>query len=169
MATQTDFEPHVGTERNATERIGAERAEDGRPVSDRPEPDPSDRGSDASITRLLSGIAEDAQALLQQQLTLFQVELKNDLRRTRNAAIPLMAGVLVCGLAVIFICAMLALLLDEALVLPRWGGFAGVGGTLLVVGVAMVLWGKSRFDAFNPLPDQTVEGIKETIQWKTKK
>lgn len=164
MATQTEFEPRVGTD-----HVGAERAEDGRPVSDRPDQDPSDRGSNESITRLLTGIAEDAQALLQQQLTLFQVELKNDLRRTRDAAIPLMAGVLVCGLAAIFICAMLALLLDEALVLPWWAGFAGVGGVLLVVGVLMILWGKARFDAFNPLPDQTVAGIKETIQWKTKK
>jgi len=164
MATQTEFEPRVGAE-----RVGAERAEDGRPVSDRPEPEKSDHGNDPSLTRLITGIAEDAQALLQQQLTLFQVELKNDLRRTRNAAIPLMVGVLVCGLAAVFLCAMLALLLDEALVLPWWVGFAGVGGTLLVVGVLLVLWGKTRFDAFNPLPDQTVEGIKETIQWKTKK
>lgn len=157
MAIQTETEPVLRTD----------RAQDGR--QDRPETNQADRAGNESVTRLLSGIAEDAQTLLKQQLTLFQVELKNDLRRTRNAAIPLMVGVLVCGLAAVFLCAMLALLLDEALVLPWWAGFAGVGGFLLVVGTLMVLWGKTRFDAFNPLPEQTVEGIKENIQWTTKK
>jgi len=121
MAIHTEAEPRVGSERADQDRIQPERSERG--AAETPE-----RGNDESITRLLTGIAEDAQALLQQQLTLFQVELKNDLRRTRNAAIPLMAGILVCGLAVVFLCAMLALLLDEVLVLPWWGGFAGVGG-----------------------------------------
>jgi len=151
MAIQTEAAARVGSERADQDRAGQAGA------------------NGESVTRLLSGIVEDAQALMQQQLTLFQVELKNDLRRTRNAAIPLMVGVLVCGLAVIILCAMLALLVDEVLVLPWWAGFAGVGGVLLAVGVALVFWGKTRFDAFNPLPDQTVEGIKENLQWKTKK
>jgi len=158
MAIQTEFEP----------RVSSERAQDGRPDQIRPETKQGDSGNE-SVTRLLTGIAEDAQTLMRQQLTLFQVELRNDLRKTRNAAIPLMVGILVCGLAAVFLCAMLALLLDEALVLPWWVGFAGVGGFLLVVGGILVLWGKTRFDAFSPLPEQTVEGIKENIQWKTKK
>jgi len=124
--------------------------------------------SDGSLARLATGIVEDAQALLKQQLTLFQVELKNDLRRTRNAAIPLLIGVAVCGLAALCLCVMLALLLATALVLPWWAGFAIVGGALALIGGAMVVVGKTKFDAFNPLPDKTVEGIKENIQWKTK-
>jgi len=158
MAIQTEADP----------RSGSDRAEDNRAEHQRTDQPRPDRNGE-SVTRLLSGIVEDAQALIQQQLTLFQVELKNDLRRTRNAAIPLMVGVLVCGLAAIMLCAMVALLLDQVLVLPWWAGFAGVGGVLMVVGGLMVFWGKTRFDAFNPLPDQTVEGIKENIQWKTNK
>ena len=38
---------------------------------------------------LISGIIQDAQTLLRQQLTLFQTEVKQDLRRTRDAVIPL--------------------------------------------------------------------------------
>jgi hypothetical protein len=123
----------------------------------------------SSVSSLATGIVEDAQVLLRQQLTLFQVELKNDLRRTRDAAIPLIAGVLVCFLGILCLCAMLALLLATWLELPWWSGFAIVGGVVAVMGAALLFWGKSKFDAFTPLPVQTVEGIKENIQWKTKK
>jgi hypothetical protein len=41
----------------------------------------------------------------------------------------------------------------------------------LVTGAAAVMfifWGKARFTAANPLPDKSLEGLKETLQWKTK-
>jgi hypothetical protein len=53
--------------------------------------------------------------------------------------------------------------------IPIWGGFGIVGGLVLLAGIGLLLYGKSRFDAFNPLPDQAVEALKETVQWKTKK
>jgi uncharacterized membrane protein YqjE len=122
----------------------------------------------APMTTLVGEIMHDAQELMRQQFTLFQVELKNDLRRTRNAAIPLSVGLVVSLLAVVLLCAMLALLISEQLTLPFWAGFAIVGGVLLIVGGGLTWWGKTKFDAFNPLPDQSLEGLKETIQWKTK-
>ena len=49
--------------------------------------------SSPGLTPLISGIISDAQQLVRQQLTLFQSEVKHDLRRTRDAAIPLGVGV----------------------------------------------------------------------------
>jgi len=117
---------------------------------------------------LVNGIIHDAQDLIRQQLTLFQVEIKKDLHRTRDAAIPLAIGAVVCLLAGMVLSIMLAHLLHEVFHLPLWGGFAVVGGVLALGGGALVLWGKNRFESFNPLPDQAVEGLKENIQWKTK-
>jgi hypothetical protein len=121
------------------------------------------------ITPLISGIIQDAQTLLKQQLTLFQTEVKQDLRRTRDAAIPLAAGVAVAFVAVILLCFTLV----YALVwiwpqLPLVAAYGIVTLTVGLIGGVLLFMGKSKFDSFSPLPDKTVEGLKENIQWKTK-
>lgn len=125
--------------------------------------------STATLTPLVAGIISDAQALIRQQLSLFQTEMKNDLRRTKEATIPLLIGVVVCFLA--------GLILSMALgylILYLWPAcatfvaFGIVGIALGIIGAALLFTGKAKFDAFNPLPEKAVEGLKENIQWKTK-
>jgi len=130
---------------------------------------PEQTTAPASITPLITGIVSDAQALIKQQLTLFQTEMKNDLRRTKNATIPLGIGAVVCLVAAIVLSNALALLVVYFWpACPYFAAFGIVGIVLGIVGGALLLTGKTKFDAFNPLPDQTVEGLKENIQWKTK-
>jgi len=121
------------------------------------------------IAELVGGIVQDARDLLAQQLKLFQVEVKSDLRQTKEASIPLAIGAMIALLGV----GILALGAGYLLCwtwpeLPLWAGLAIVGGGLLLIGGALALWGKCKFDAFNPLPDETLEGMKENIQWKTR-
>jgi hypothetical protein len=125
--------------------------------------------SSPTITPLISGIVNDAQALVHQQLTLFQTELRNDLRRTKGASIPLAVGGIVCLLAGIILCMALAdLIVFIWPQLPLFGAFGIVGLALANLGGILVYIGKHKFDAFTPLPEKSVEGLKETIQWKTK-
>jgi len=123
-----------------------------------------------SLTGLVSGIIHDGQELIREQLQLFQVELKNDLKRTGHASVTLIIGGILAGMGVLLLFTMVALLLHAfwPASISLWGSFGIVSGVLLVVGVAFLLYGKSQFDAFNPLPDKSVEGLKETVQWKTK-
>lgn len=121
------------------------------------------------MANLVSGIINDAQELIRQQLTLFQVELKSDLRRTKEATIPLIVGMVVSLIGAILLSIMAAEFLHWNWPnLPLWGGYAIVGGIIFVLGVVLVVWGKLKFDAFNPLPDKSVEALKENVQWKTK-
>jgi len=108
--------------------------------------------------------------LIREQLHLFQVELKNDLKRTSNASISLIVGGVLAGMGGFLLFVMVALLLHWAwpASVSLWGAFGIVSGVLLVAGGACLLYGKTQFDAFNPLPDKSVEGLKETVQWKTK-
>jgi uncharacterized membrane protein YqjE len=125
----------------------------------------------ASVTSIVSGIVHDAQELVRQQLKLFQVEIRNDTRRTIAATIPMVIGGLLALVALIILAVMAAHLISWAWPehVPLWGGYAIVGGTLAMLGIALVLWGKAQFSKFSPLPDQTMEGLKENLQWKTKK
>lgn len=125
--------------------------------------------SQASLSSLVSGIVQDAQDLMRQQLTLFQVELRKDWRQTTAALIPMVSGVLVALAGLIALAAAGAILLDTIWPqLTLWGSFAVIGGGLLVIGAALICWGKSRFDSNGPLPHESLEGLKENIQWKTK-
>jgi len=123
-----------------------------------------------SVTELVGGIVQDAQTLARQQLTLFQVEIKNDVRRTLNAVIPLICGLMVVFIGVIVGAFAVAHLLPAIWPsLPLWGALAIVGGGLLVIGLAATLIGRYLFSTFNPPPTETVQGLKENLQWKTKK
>jgi len=123
-----------------------------------------------AVTTLVSGIIDDARQLFVQQMTLFQVELKHDFRRTMAVCIPMIAGVLVCFVATIILAVAVSFLLcwiwPE---LPLWGGFGIIGGILALGGVGLIYWGKEKFDTSTLLPKESVEGLKENIQWKTKK
>jgi hypothetical protein len=121
------------------------------------------------ISSLVSGIINDGQELIKQQLSLFQAELKNDLRQTRDASIPLLIGGIVAGIGAFFLFVTVALWIPwQWPNVPMWVGFAIVTGIFLVAGAILLIMGKSRFDAFNPLPDKTLEGLQENVQWKTK-
>ena len=94
------------------------------------------------------------------------------MRRTLAATVPIIVGGVVCLLAGILLSVMLAHLLNylwPETIPPLWGGYAIVGGMLAALGGGLVFWGKAQFTKFNPLPDQTVEGLKENIQWQTKR
>jgi len=114
------------------------------------------------VTKLLAGIINDAQELIRQQLQMFLVEFKNDMRRTKEASLPLAIGAGMCHLAGFILAIMFALLLNAQWpdVISLWGGFGIVGGAVLLVGIALVLWGKTKFESFNPLPDRSVEALK---------
>jgi len=123
----------------------------------------------ASVAGLVSGIVQDFRQLVAQQLTLFQVEIKNDLRRTVYALIPMLACV------PLFVVAMFTLAIAAAEFLTwlfpglaSWGAYAIVGGSITLIGLILVFVAKHMLTSFNPLPDQSIEGLKENIQWKTK-
>jgi hypothetical protein len=121
------------------------------------------------LTNLVTGILDDAQKLIGQQLALFQHELKEDLYKTKQAAFPLVLGLGIVLVGVVLFGVMLAHLLSSIWQLPLWAGYAIAGGVLVILGGGLIYWGKKQFDAFNPLPDKTFDALKENVQWITQK
>lgn len=125
--------------------------------------------SSLGLTPLISGIVEDAQTLITQQLTLFQTEMKDYLKRSKAAAIPYCAGLAVCLLAGFFVFTAVAEFLTfQWPNLPKFAAFGIVGAGVGIVGGALVLAGKIQFDAIDDIPEKSVNALKENIQWKTK-
>jgi hypothetical protein len=120
-----------------------------------------------SVTGLVSGIISDAQELLKQQVALVRAELKADFRRTVQAATLLAIGALVLVPAAFLLCNMFVFMLHELAGLSVWAGYGIVGGVFAVLGAVLIAVGIQRFRSFNPLPDQSVEAIKENVRWMT--
>lgn len=126
--------------------------------------EPIDR-ADPSITALVTGIINDGQELMRQQLALFKSELRHDLTRAQEAGTILAIGGATMALGGVVLALMLAHLLNWALETPTWAGFGLVGGALTVLGLVLFMLGRNKLAALNPLPDETVRAVKESVQW----
>jgi Putative Actinobacterial Holin-X, holin superfamily III len=123
---------------------------------------------DVSLTELVSGILDDSQRLLKQQLDLLRAEIRADLKKTREGISFLSAGVGVCALAVILLAlASVHLLAWLAPGLPLWACYAISGGVLAAAGAGLVVAGIHIFGSFNPLPEQSVQALEENVKCLT--
>lgn len=120
-----------------------------------------------NLSELVTGIMKDAEDLFRQQIKLVRTEVKEDLRKSKEAAIPLTLGIWIALVGSILLSVTLALGL-VALNVPEWAAFGIVGGALFLAGGGLMLVGKMKFDSFNPLPDKSAEALMENLEWKTK-
>lgn len=120
----------------------------------------------ASLTGLVTGIVEDAQELLQQQLALFRSELKQDLNRSKEMASSFVVGGVLALVAAGLLTTMLVYLVQ---ILTGWHlvyCYALVGGIVAAVAGAFIWNAVRKLERFKPL-DQTAEAISENLEWKT--
>lgn len=123
--------------------------------------------SGPTMTALVSGIIADAQALMRQELKLAKVEIKQELVKTRDAAISFGAGAGALVWATVLLTLMVVFLINWATngAIPLWGCFGIVGGVMLAIGVTLLFIGKSRVESINLVPPQTAETLQENVQW----
>jgi len=122
---------------------------------------------DTSMTSLVSGIITDAQDLIKQQLDLVRHEIREDVRKAKEAAASLALGFGLAAVGGLFVCTMLALLLQKA-GLEQWACFGIVGGVMLVVGLVLTYLAKKEAETINPLGGEAAKALEENVQWITK-
>jgi len=116
----------------------------------------------------VSGIVDDAQRLMVQHAELLKADIRKDIRDAKEAGYSLGLGGVLLGGGGLMLVFMFALLLWEKAGLPLWGSFGIVGGVLAIVGGIFFFRGQQQLDKINPLPENSVEAVKEDLQWKTK-
>jgi len=127
-------------------------------------------GAESTVTSLLSGIVNDAQELIKQQLMLFRHELKDDVNRAREALPSLGLGVMLMVAATIFLGLTIAHLITWAAGeanLPLWGSYLIVTALFGVVGLALLYFAKKNLESL-PMSHQAAEATKENVEWLTK-
>jgi len=119
-----------------------------------------------TVTQLVGGIMHDAQDLMRQQMALFRAEMQEDLRKTKEVAIFLACGFFLAQIGLSVLCFMFVYLLHSLQpAMPLWGCFGIVGGLLALLGAASLFAARNQANAINFVPQQTVETMKENVQW----
>jgi len=130
---------------------------------------PAQRANEPSLSGLVGGIIDDAQRLIEQQITLLKHDVRKDIQHAKNTAVLLGAGVGVLAAAGLLLLFMLVHLLEWLTRpdLPLWACYAIVGGALALVGGIVLYLGKKKLDALNVVPEESAEALKENLQWQT--
>jgi hypothetical protein len=118
-----------------------------------------------SMASLLGGIVNDIQTLIRQEMALAKAEMVREWDKAKTAAGSMAVGAGVLALGGFFLCVTLVCVLAEVAGLPWWASFLIVGGVLTVVGGVMFFVGRARAAEVHVVPPQTVETLKEDVQW----
>jgi uncharacterized membrane protein YdjX (TVP38/TMEM64 family) len=121
--------------------------------------------SSPSVASLLGGIVSDLQTLIRQEMALAKSEMIREWDKAKTAAGSMASGAAVLALGGFFLCVTIACVLTEVVGLPWWGSFLIVGGVLTGAGAVLFLFGRSRAAEVHVVPPQTVETLKEDVQW----
>lgn len=121
-----------------------------------------------SVTGLVSGIIDDTRNLLNQQLELLKADVRKDLKEAKEVGLSMALAGALLGVGGLLLSFMLVHFLSWAIPeLPLWGSYAIVGGLLAGAGGIVFYLGREKLEKL-PLPgEQTVEGLKENLQWQT--
>jgi uncharacterized membrane protein YqjE len=120
---------------------------------------------DRPLGEVAKNLTSDVSLLVRQEIELAKAEMG---QKARTAAPGIgMFG----GAAIVALCAAGALTAFAVLVfsifLPEWAAALIVGAVLAALAVVLVRQGKQRVaDAGKPIPEQTIETVKEDVEWK---
>jgi len=116
-----------------------------------------------SLPELVGDMTQDLSTLLRKEVELAREEVKVEVRKAARAGGGFGAAAYAAILAGVGLVMTLGFLLDE--VMPTWVAFLIVT-LLLAAGAAVAfLAGKKQLDTIDPVPEQTIETLKEDKQW----
>ncbi len=119
--------------------------------------------SDASVGELVSRMTDDLSILFRKEIELAKIEIKEEATKAAKGA-GLMGGT---GVAAMFCLLMLSFAAAWGLaeVMPTGWAFLIMGGLYAITAAILFMAGRDRLRKVHPVPEQTVETVKEDIQW----
>lgn len=120
-----------------------------------------------TVTGLVSGILDDAQKLVRQQIEMLMSEMREDFRRSKRAAEFGSLGIVLLTVGFLGLVMCMASVLHEQYQLSLWVSWGITGGLFLIVGGVLAATSYILLERFNPLPDKTFHALQENLTWKT--
>ena len=125
--------------------------------------DPEAIAEEHSIGELVSELTSDLSLLFRKEIELAKAEVRQEVSTAiQGGALFGAAGAIGFVALIVLACAGAW---GIATVLSTPLAFLAMGGFLAVVAGSCAVGGKKRISAVSPVPDQTVESIKEDVEW----
>jgi hypothetical protein len=120
------------------------------------------------LSELVSRMTGDLSTLFRKEVELAKIEIKEDAKQTAKAGSLFGAAGLAGYMALLLVSFAFAYLLD--LIMPTWLAFLIAGALYGVAAYLLYRTALERFKRLNPVPEETVQTIKEDVEWlKTRK
>lgn len=119
--------------------------------------------ADRTVGELLGKVTTDLSTLMRKEVELAKVEIKEEATKAGKASGMLAGAGAVGYLVLVFLGLALMFALDSFMPIG-WAALITAVILGIVAGVLFVM-GKKQFAQVNPKPEQTVETLKEDVQW----
>jgi hypothetical protein len=118
-----------------------------------------------NMTTLLSGIAKDAQKLLEQQLAMAKVEIAAEYEKAKTVAVSFAIGASLVSVAAFLIAFGIAHWISWAFpTVPLWVSYVVLAIVMAAVGAGLLYYGKEKAEQIKLTPERTLETVKEMTQ-----
>lgn len=122
-----------------------------------------------SMRGLLRGILMDVRTLIQEEIALARVEIREQAGRAKAAALSFGIAVAALAFGGIFLLVALATAIADLLNWPVWSGFLIVAAVLGIAGMVTLSSGRKQLRTVHAVPEETVSTLKENSQWIAKR
>jgi len=126
---------------------------------------PDTRTNDTTVSDLISGLVSDAQQLVHREIDLAKREVAIEVGKVKQGAVALSIGAGLAVIGALLLGHMLVYLVQALTGLSIWVSYLIVGAIFAVGGGLLLMQGMKRMKDVDPLPRETIESVKEDIQW----
>jgi uncharacterized membrane protein YqjE len=118
-------------------------------------------GRERPMTDVVKDIISNVQEMVRSEVRLARVEIRDETSKAARAAAMLAVGGVIGIIAALFFLVFLVQLLD--LVMPDWAATLLVGVVLGIAAAIFISKGRDRLRV--PVPEKTIENVKENVEW----
>lgn len=122
-----------------------------------------------SAAGLVGGIVSDVQTLVRKEIALARQETLEEIGKLKTAAVALAVAGATLAVGGVLLLLFLAQGLADLVNWPTWAGYLVVGGLLAIVGAILLSLAQKRMKHIHPVPEKTVETVKENVEWLKQK
>ena len=116
-----------------------------------------------SVSDVLQDIVGNLQQIIRNEFRLARVEINEKVVRAKEPAAILASGVVIGLYGFGFL--LLALVYALSIVIPPWLAALLVSIVLAIGAVILVASGRNALKQVDPVPEKTVQTVKENVQW----
>ena len=151
------------TDPGSTSRLMTDPGSTSRLTTDAASDVPREELREASIGELIKRLTEDAGVLVRKEIQLARTELTEKGKEAGKGAGILGAAAVIGLLAAGVLTAFLVLVLDTFM--PTWLAALIVGLVYLAIAYVLAKRGQKALQQAKPVPEQTIETVKEDVEW----